>query len=245
MRSGFNPSAGFRAYGGFRGAVPGPQPGRFPGAYSYRTPFTTSRYAQRQGYGGLWRRQPPADAARYQPRPYPQRTYAGPYRRGYAYGGYATSYPLIEPPFDSCFLGCLDLFSDGSPAGADTSSWSGAGNPDPWASGTTDPTVPFYSAQTAPYAAGYSAPGPGYYAAPYPAQPAYGGGGRPKPADEEEAVTLVFKDGRPPLQVRNYILTRSAIYLAGKHFNEILVSDLDLPATQRVNWDAGVTFRLP
>lgn len=67
----------------------------------------------------------------------------------------------------------------------------------------------------------------------------------PTPSDDEETVILVYKDGRPPLQIRNYILTRSAIYLTGKHFNEILLSDIDLQATQRVNWDAGVTFKLP
>ncbi len=133
--------------------------------------------------------------------------------------------------------------------------------------------APYANGYSAPYANGYPAPYPAQAPAPYsrqnsaqyPAQPGQGGDGTgfaqptmlmplvplvsvsrsPNPPDEEETVTLVFKDGRPPLQVRNYILTRSAIYLTGKHFNEILLSDIDLQATQRVNWDAGVTFRLP
>ncbi len=67
----------------------------------------------------------------------------------------------------------------------------------------------------------------------------------PTPPDDQETITLLFKDGRPPLQIRNYILTRSAVYLTGKHFYEIPLSDIDLGATQRVNWDAGVAFRLP
>ena len=54
----------------------------------------------------------------------------------------------------------------------------------------------------------------------------------PNPPDEEEVITLVFRDAPTP-QVRNYILTLSAIYLTGKHFNEIPVSDIGLEEMQK------------
>ncbi len=63
--------------------------------------------------------------------------------------------------------------------------------------------------------------------------------------DEEDAVTLVFKDGRPPEQIHNYAMTRSTLYVTGRHTREIPLDQLDLPATERANHEAGVTFQLP
>jgi hypothetical protein len=69
---------------------------------------------------------------------------------------------------------------------------------------------------------------------------------RPAPPPEpEEAVTLVFKDGRPPEQIHNYMLTRTTLYVQDEHRREIAVGDLDLAATEKANTDAGVAFRLP
>ncbi len=67
----------------------------------------------------------------------------------------------------------------------------------------------------------------------------------PASSAEPDTVTILFKDGRPPLQVRNYALTRTALYITGQHFYEIPLTDIDLPAMQRVNWNAGIVFRLP
>jgi hypothetical protein len=61
----------------------------------------------------------------------------------------------------------------------------------------------------------------------------------------EDAVTLVFKDGRPPEQIHNYILTRNTLYVRDQHRRDIPLEQLDLAATQRVNHDAGVDFQLP
>jgi hypothetical protein len=72
------------------------------------------------------------------------------------------------------------------------------------------------------------------------------GSAHPSPAPEsEEAVTLIFKDGRPPEQVHNYILTRTTLYVGDQHRREIPTDRLDLAATAKVNQDAGVEFRLP
>jgi len=61
----------------------------------------------------------------------------------------------------------------------------------------------------------------------------------------QEAVTLIFKDGRPPQQIHNYLLTRSALYVTEPDRRIIPTSQLDLVATVKVNRDAGVDFRLP
>ena len=63
--------------------------------------------------------------------------------------------------------------------------------------------------------------------------------------ESEEAVTLVFKDGRPPEQIHNYVLTRTTIYVRDQHHRDIPLDQLDLAATQRLNHDAGVDFQLP
>lgn len=142
---------------------------------------------------------------------------------------------------------------------ANMAPWTDAGDPAPQTSGA----VPYAVAPDGtplPSDGAVGAPQPPYL--PFLAQPAYGGQATgplptsglgpvassrhlPDTSESDETIILVFRDGRAPLQVRNYILTRSAVYLPGKHFNEIPLSDLDLEATQRVNWAAGVTFRLP
>jgi hypothetical protein len=58
-------------------------------------------------------------------------------------------------------------------------------------------------------------------------------------------VTLVFKDGRPNEEIHNYMLTRTTLYVQGERLREIAVADLDLAATEKVNREAGVDFRLP
>jgi hypothetical protein len=63
--------------------------------------------------------------------------------------------------------------------------------------------------------------------------------------DSEDAVTLIFKDGRPPELIHNYILTRSTLYVGERHHPDIPVDQLDLVATAQVNRDAGIDFHLP
>jgi hypothetical protein len=68
----------------------------------------------------------------------------------------------------------------------------------------------------------------------------------PAPApDPEEPITLIFKDGRPPLHIRNYALTRTMLYVRDQHHQDIPVAQLDLAATQKANEDTGVDFQLP
>jgi hypothetical protein len=61
----------------------------------------------------------------------------------------------------------------------------------------------------------------------------------------QEAVTLVFKDGRPPEQIHNYLLTGTTLYVQDQRHRDIPLSQLDLVATAKANHEAGVDFRLP
>ena len=63
--------------------------------------------------------------------------------------------------------------------------------------------------------------------------------------ESEDAVTLIFKDGRPPEQIHNYILTRTTLSVWDHRHRDIPVDQLDLTATEKVNHDAGVDFQLP
>lgn len=65
-----------------------------------------------------------------------------------------------------------------------------------------------------------------------------------KPLDRP-TVTLIFKDGRTPLEVHNYALTRSTVYVLDEKRRDIPVEQLDLAATQQTNHAAGVDFNLP
>jgi hypothetical protein len=65
------------------------------------------------------------------------------------------------------------------------------------------------------------------------------------PPQNENAVTVVFKDGRPSEQIHNYALTRSTLFVLDEHHRDIPVDEIDLNATKQVNRDAGVEFQLP
>jgi hypothetical protein len=67
---------------------------------------------------------------------------------------------------------------------------------------------------------------------------------RAAPASEE-AVTLVFKDGRPPEQIHNYLLTRTTLYVQDQHRRSIPVDQIDIAATEKTNKDSGVDFQVP
>ena len=61
----------------------------------------------------------------------------------------------------------------------------------------------------------------------------------------QPAVTLVFKDGRQPEQIHNYLMTADTLYVEDPGHREIPMNELDLVATAKLNRDAGVDFQLP
>jgi hypothetical protein len=106
------------------------------------------------------------------------------------------------------------------------------------------PQQPDYSNQPP---ADYGPEGPEVAAnTPSPFRPAYQGQIEAAPVHAQPATTLMFKDGRAPMQVHNYALTASTLYaLDGDSRQEIPLSVIDVPATVEANRKAGVDFALP
>jgi hypothetical protein len=66
------------------------------------------------------------------------------------------------------------------------------------------------------------------------------------PVKPQPATVLIFKDGRPQQQVHNYALTETTLWaLDDDTRREIPLADIDVPATVKINRDAGVDFALP
>jgi hypothetical protein len=111
--------------------------------------------------------------------------------------------------------------------------------------------------QPGPQQANYGAQPPADYAPEPPApqvasndspafRPAYEGPTQSAPVSAQPATTLIFKDGRPPMQVHNYALTANTLYaLDGDTRKEISLSVLNMQATVEANRAAGVDFALP
>ena len=61
----------------------------------------------------------------------------------------------------------------------------------------------------------------------------------------QEPTTLVFKDGHK-LDVGNYAIVGSTLFdLTPGHSRKVPLAELDVPATQKINDDRGIIFRLP
>jgi hypothetical protein len=92
----------------------------------------------------------------------------------------------------------------------------------------------------------YGPPPSGSYTPwPYGSQSAPSQAELSSPPVPEPPVTLVFKDGRPPQQIHNYLLTASTLSILDQRRQDIPVDQIDLAATAKVNRDAGVSFALP
>lgn len=105
------------------------------------------------------------------------------------------------------------------------------------------------------YAAGQQSP---YYSPePYPQQeneqapmpsggrPAYPGAASGAPA-AEESVTLIFKNGRAPETVRNYMMNAKALIdLDQQHYEQIPLDQIDIAATKQANRARGLDFQVP
>jgi hypothetical protein len=109
------------------------------------------------------------------------------------------------------------------------------------------PAYPAYpEPQPAPPQGAYAYPSvpPGYEA--YVPQPAPVTPQMQYVPGSASTVILIYKDGRPPEQIQNYLATRSTLtVLDGGRRREIPVSDLNIPATVSANRQTGVDFQLP
>jgi hypothetical protein len=64
-------------------------------------------------------------------------------------------------------------------------------------------------------------------------------------ASGQGAVTLIFNDGRPPVQIHNYLLTASTLTVLDPQYREIPLDKINVAATEQTNRAAGVDFRVP
>jgi len=111
--------------------------------------------------------------------------------------------------------------------------------------------------------------GPGYAGSGYAGEPAYnygngaehpspqggeaqgarlpytGPSGASDPPSPQQAVTVIFKDGRPSEQIHNYLLTASTLTVLDQKYREIPVDQINLGATEETNRADGIDFRVP
>jgi hypothetical protein len=206
---------------------------------------------------------------------YGSRGYNGHSEHGEHRGGYAPGFYHGPVWGGWGGLGYPGYFGDGYPltSGFDDSGTAGNAYGATGAAGAMDPygpagPPPDYSGASGAYPQGYSSAYPpasaapsGYAAPPAPAaaasapvaaaqnfrpqyQPQTQSAVAAAPEDEEQ-VTLVFKDKRPSEHIHNYAMTRTTLYVQDKRHREIPLADLDLPATLKANHEAGVSFEVP
>ncbi|MGH9615327.1 MAG: hypothetical protein ACRD28_01210 [Acidobacteriaceae bacterium] len=66
-----------------------------------------------------------------------------------------------------------------------------------------------------------------------------------EPSQAEEAVTLIFKDGRPSERIHNYAMTPTTLYVLDSPHRNIPLDQLNLSATEKINDQAGISFEVP
>jgi len=62
----------------------------------------------------------------------------------------------------------------------------------------------------------------------------------------EQPLTVIFKNGRAPVKMQNYMMTTKVLTdLDSQHYEQIPLDEIDVAATQRANSAAGVGFEVP
>ena len=153
------------------------------------------------------------------------------YAYGYPYSYYPYPY-VIDPGF-----------YDWSLPGDDGEGQGGAASYAPYA----DYGGAYAAGPQAPYSAPEPYPQQQYEQAPMPsgARPAYPGATSGAPA-AEESLTLIFKDGRAPETVRNYMMnSKTLTNMDPQHYEQIPLDQIDIAATQQANRARGLDFQVP
>ena len=234
-----------------RGTYPGQAPMRFGGptpVNQQRLPYTGDAHhggGRGPGFGDRGRnRDHDRDGDRH------RRPYFRGYGLGYSFGYLGwPGYPFLWD--SSCFLGC-----DAGDYNNYDSSY-GYGSPNGY--GTPYSNDPGYGAQYGPSGdatmqyPGYPAAPPQPYAAddaqpedndPPATRQAYTGQVVSTPLPPQQALTIIFKDGRR-LQIHNYLLTATTLTVLDEKYREIPVEQIDVTATRRSNLADGLDFRVP
>jgi hypothetical protein len=148
---------------------------------------------------------------------------------------YVSTYPnwpgypyLIDPNFYN--LGLYDWGdSDNSAPGSYESDSSQPGSYEPDQNGSAPPYLPPY-------------PDQGYY----PPNQQTTAAAPAAPSASTQPLTVIFKSGRAPIEVQNYLMTAKVLIdLDSEHYEQIPLDQIDLAATQNFNRAAGVDFQIP
>ena len=66
------------------------------------------------------------------------------------------------------------------------------------------------------------------------------------PSAPNQPLTVIFKSGRDPVKMQNYMLTANALTdLDARHYEQIPIDQIDIVATRWANTAAGVRFEIP
>jgi hypothetical protein len=82
--------------------------------------------------------------------------------------------------------------------------------------------------------------------APSGARPAYAGAVASTAPRPQEPLTVIFKNGRAPVQIQNYIMNaKSLTNLDQRRYEQIPLDQIDIAATEQINRARGIEFRVP
>lgn len=56
---------------------------------------------------------------------------------------------------------------------------------------------------------------------------------------------MIFKDGRPPEKIHNYMLTANTLTVLDEQYQQIPVNQIDVTATDAANRAQGLHFQVP
>jgi hypothetical protein len=66
------------------------------------------------------------------------------------------------------------------------------------------------------------------------------------PPSPAQPLTVIFKSGRSPIEIQNYMMTAKVLTdLDSEHYEQIPLNEINLAATQNFNKVAGVDFQVP
>jgi len=113
--------------------------------------------------------------------------------------------------------------------------------------GDSMPPNPEYAGEPTPYNYGnggnYGSPSGGFQ--PNTRQPYTGASEASNLGTPQQAVTVVFNDGRPSEQIHNYLITPTTLTVLDQKYREIPLDQINVTATQQTNRADGIDFRVP
>jgi len=66
------------------------------------------------------------------------------------------------------------------------------------------------------------------------------------PSAPDQPLTVIFKSGRDPVKMQNYMMTAKVLTdLDSRHYEQIPINQIDIAATQWANSAVGVRFEIP